>query len=63
MKVAIYNKESGVITKRLETTSPNNIILNCEVSEEFYLNCPCAATHIIKNEPIEIMAEPVVRPQ
>ncbi|MBV5336780.1 MAG: hypothetical protein J0653_01915 [Deltaproteobacteria bacterium] len=36
--------------------------IQCQYGEEFYLNCPPEATHIINNEPVTIIPEPVIPP-
>jgi hypothetical protein len=33
------------------------IAMQCQDGEEFYLNCPSDATHIINNEPVTIIPE------
>ena len=58
MKVAIYNIVSGEITK-VALGEPNNTLLNVNAGEEFFLNCPPDATHIINNEPVTIIPEVV----
>jgi len=57
MNIAIYDTISGRI-KRLNDCLPCNIDIQCQDSEEFYLNCPLEATHIINNEPVTIIPEP-----
>lgn len=53
IKVAIYYTDNGLISRRLD-------IAYCDVSlsllqgEEFFINCPIWATHIINDEPITI---------
>ena len=39
------------------TSSPNMVSVQCQEGEEFYLNCPDSATHIINNEPVTIIPE------
>lgn len=49
MRVAIYNIENGKID-RFITCPPFCVDIQCEENEEFYLNCPKTATHIINGE-------------
>ena len=57
MKVAIYNIETGRI-RMVVAGPPSQIECQCKTGEEFYLNCPEAATHIINNEPVTIPVIP-----
>lgn len=57
IKAAIYNAQSGLIIKR--TTGPASMVhLDAAEGEEFYLNCPDDATHILEGEPVTL-AEPL----
>lgn len=57
MEAAIYNQETGIILR--VASAPQEFIANqCGDGEEFYLNCPREATHIINNEPVTIVATP-----
>ena len=58
MKVAIYSCSTGEILKFVQGI-PENILLNIQEGEEFFLNCPDDATHIIDNEPVTIIPEVV----
>ncbi len=58
MKYAIYNISDGEIVRRV-TSSPNMVSVQCQEGEEFFLNCPETATHIIDNEPVTIIPEVV----
>lgn len=53
MKIAIYSKTTGEILRHI-TTNVEIIIDQVGVDEEFYLNAPSYATHIINNEPVII---------
>lgn len=55
---AIYNTNSGEITKII-TGKEEVVLINIQEGEEFYLNCPAWATHIINNEPVTIIPEVV----
>ena len=55
---AIYNTETGIISK-IMTGKTENLLINIQEGEEFYLNCPDDATHIINNEPVTIIPEVV----
>lgn len=58
LTVAIYLKSNGQILRRV--TSPLLDAINeAQFGEEFYLNCPSDATHIIDNEPVTITPEPI----
>ena len=58
MTFAIYEIITGKIT-RLVTTTPDGVGMQCQDGEEFHLNCPPEATHIINNEPVTIIPEPI----
>lgn len=58
MKYAIYNISDGEIVRRV-TSSPNMVSVQCQEGEEFFLNCPETATHIIDNELVTIIPEVV----
>lgn len=58
MKATIYNIETGKILRTV-MADPDHIDLQCQVNEDFYLNCPSTATHIINNEPVTIVPEPL----
>lgn len=51
MIFGIYDKTSGEIN-RFVTCSYDQVTIQCGENEEFYLNCPLSATHIIDNEPV-----------
>lgn len=57
-QVSIYDIMTGKILKQLSCPS-SMISAVCEAGEEFYLNCPGEATHIINNKPVTIIPEPV----
>lgn len=57
---AIYNLSTGAISK-IMSGKIENLLLNVQEGEEFYLNCPDTATHIIDNEPVTIVPE-VIQP-
>lgn len=56
MNIAIYNTVTGKIAQRM-SLNPMYIESQCQENEEFYLNCPAEATHIIDNEPVTIIEE------
>lgn len=58
MKSTIYNLENGEILRTV-VSPEDHISIQCGDGEEFYLNCPPEATHIINNEPITIIPEPI----
>jgi hypothetical protein len=57
MKIAVYRKTDGFIVKRI-TCPINDVDLQCNENEEFYLNCSDTVTHIISGTPITIVLEP-----
>lgn len=58
MKAAIYNKETGEIVRRAH--GDINLVVSCiNMEEEFFLNCPDDATHIINNEAIKRVKDPL----
>jgi hypothetical protein len=56
MKIAIYNTISGMIRQHM-VLPPSMADIQCREGEDFYLNCPSSATHIINNEPVTIIPE------
>ena len=58
IKCAIYDTGTGEI-KRYTGSSPEDVAKQVGYCEEFYLNCPDDATHIINNEPVIIVPEVV----
>lgn len=58
IKCAIYDTGTGEI-KRYTGSSPEDVAKQVGYCEEFYLNCPDTATHIINNEPVTIVPEVV----
>lgn len=59
IKCAIYDTSTGAI-KRYTGSSPEDVSHQAaDDGEEFYLNCPETATHIINNEPVTIVPEVV----
>lgn len=58
MKYAIYKITDGKID-RFMVSDPSTVAIQCQEGEEFYLNCPDDATHIINNEPVIIVPEVV----
>lgn len=56
MRIHYYRKSDGRIIRVLDI--PVAYISEANEGEEFYLNCPLGATHIIDNEPITIIPEP-----
>jgi hypothetical protein len=59
MRIAIYNQSTGQITRAVYCPA-DHALGQCAEGEEFYLNCPESATHIINNEPVTIVPEPYV---
>jgi len=57
MKAAIYKISTGEIL-RFVICPPDHVSVQCREGEEFFLNCPKDATHIINNTPATI--EPVI---
>ena len=58
MNAAIYNTGTGEI-RCFITCHPEHLPQQRKEGEEFYLNCPPDATHIIDNEPVTIVPEAV----
>lgn len=58
MRVSIYSLASWEILRRVSCT-PSTVDIQCGEGEEFYLNCPDTATHIIDGEPVTIIPEVV----
>ena len=58
IKCAIYDTDTGAI-KRYVGSSAEDVGHQAGGGEEFYLNCPEAATHIINDEPVTIVPEVV----
>lgn len=57
MKASYYRKTDGLILRR--TDAPELYIdIQVQEGEEFYLNCPPDATHIINNVPVTIAPPP-----
>lgn len=56
--VAIYRTSDGLIL-RFVSCPPDQVSLQCGEGEEFYLNCPESATHILDNEPEIVEPAPV----
>jgi hypothetical protein len=57
MKVSIYSKLDGKILRYVGCPA-DCVAIQCQIGEEFYLNSPPEATHIINNEPVTIIAPP-----
>ena len=55
MIVAIYDIGDGKI-ERFAGCPPNEVEMNCMEGQDFYLNCPTEATHIIDGNPMTISA-------
>ena len=58
MRYAIYKIIDGKID-RFMLSDPSTVDIQCQEGEEFFLNCPDDATHIINNEPVIIVPEVV----
>ena len=50
IKVAVYNRSTGKITAMI-SGAPNQIDIQCGEDEDFFLNCPLGATHILEGIP------------
>jgi hypothetical protein len=51
---AIYEVATGEIVGRV--TTPESMLPDqCQLGQEFYLNCPDPATHIINGEPVKVV--------
>lgn len=57
MNIAIYDTITGRVA-RIVSCPYNYADIQCQPGEEFYLNCPREATHIVNNEPVTIAASP-----
>jgi hypothetical protein len=57
IKAAIYRVSDGLILRHT-IDPPEAVELQAFEGEEFYLNCPLGATHIIDNAPVTIGAPP-----
>lgn len=53
MMIAIYDTQTGQIFKRV-SCAPSKVDIQADTGQEYYLNCPPEATHIIDNEPVTI---------
>lgn len=54
--IAIYDIATRKIDRFVICTY-DHIAMQCQVGEDFYLNCSGDATHIINNEPVTIIPE------
>jgi hypothetical protein len=57
MNAAIYTIETGAISRRISCPA-RMLAAQCNPGEEFYLNSPAEATHIIGNAPATITPAP-----
>jgi len=57
MIAIIYRIADGEILRTVDCPA-GQVDLQCQAGEEFYLNCPPGATHIINNEPVTIAPPP-----
>ena len=57
MRAAIYNIKTKEID-RFVICPAFSLIIQCQAGEEFYLNCPPEATHIIDNLPVTVVIPP-----
>lgn len=57
MEVAIYKISNNKIS-RFITCHPSIIDIQCESDEDFFLNCPVDATHIIDGEAVVQLSAP-----
>lgn len=51
MTIAVYHVDTGAILRRV-TCPADMVSAQLSAGEEFYLNCPTDATHIIDNVPV-----------
>lgn len=58
MIISIYKTSTGLLVRKVDCTI-DSVGNQCQDGEEFYLNCPLTATHIINNEPVTITPEPI----
>ena len=56
MEIAVYNIDCGLMRTRVVTNYLAIITEQCREGEEFYLNCPPEATHIINNYPVIVVS-------
>lgn len=56
--IGIYKLSNGEILRLVQSCPYDQIADQCGPGEEFFLNCPPSATHIINNEPVTIIPEP-----
>ena len=56
MKIAIYNKSTGLIL-RITHALPDQIEHQISAEEDFFLNCPDKVSHIIDGLPIMVSPE------
>lgn len=56
MTTAVYQVSDGKILRTVKCPA-SMVDIQCQEGEEFYLNCPPGATHIIGNEPVTVIPE------
>jgi len=52
MKFAVYNKATGEILCHMQAP-PDHVDIQCKEGQEFFLDCPEDATHIINGVPVK----------
>lgn len=55
--IGIYEVNSGEILRLVQNCPPDQVADQCGPGEEFFLNCPATATHIIDWQPVVIVPE------
>jgi hypothetical protein len=59
MRAAIYDISTGAILRTVDCP-PDHISIQCAAGEDFFINCPAEATHIINNEAVAVPQVPDV---
>jgi hypothetical protein len=57
INIAIYNISTGKI-RQFSGVPASMVDIQCDTGEDFYLNCPDTATHIINDDPVTIPSIP-----
>lgn len=60
IKASIYNIHSGEINRRVVCPC-DHIETQCSAGQDFFLNCPPNATHIINGKPVTVAPPPPTR--
>ncbi len=59
MNFAVYDKQTGEILCHM-TAPPDHVDLQCKEGQEFFLDCPHWATHIIDGKPVDLTPKPTL---